>query len=133
MTPNRPGGTSTKPPVLDLDALVKPVGRIKRFGKEHDVMPIDGVSQSLFEQLTDRHKAGEQVSLTEQSEIGAKIIAQLLPTMDAEDRDRLSLEERLRVIQMAAKAIEQVQEFIEGQEGNGRRPSPKGRAAGRSQ
>lgn len=129
MAPKSSGGTHGKATaLLDLDALVQPVGQVRRFGKVFDVLPLDGVSQQIFAQLADRNKSGETIPMTEQIDAGLSILGQVLPGMPEEERKRLSAEEQLKIIVMAGTAIERVQEFIQGQEGNGRRPTPKGQA-----
>lgn len=136
MSPNPSGGKTgpgRKLELLDLDALVEPVGQIRKNGKVFKVMPIDGVGQELFAQLVDRHTAGEKIPVTEQAQIGDKILVQVLPEADEEDRKRLTMEEKLKVISMAATAVERVRAFIrEAMGGNAQRPAPKGRASARS-
>lgn len=135
MTPSPSGAAkSADAPLLDLDALVIPIGRVKRFGQTHDVLPIDGVSYALFVQLTERGARGEAVSQTQELELATKILAQVMPTMSPEHLQALALDEKLKIIVLAGKSIDKVKAFIRSQDlaGNARRPVFKGRAPARS-
>ncbi len=126
-------------PILDLDALAAPVGRIRRFGAEHDVLPIDGVSQEMFEQIASRAKKGEDVELGEQMDLSRKLIAQTVPTMSEEDRRKLSLHDMVRIITMAGKTIDDVEAWIAAQgrgettAGKGEEPQAPGQPAASSE
>lgn len=140
MTPSRSGAATPRAaqsaalPVLDLDALVRPIGRVKRFKVEHDVMPIDGVSMNIFEQLREQAGKGETLQPGTEMELTRKILHQIIPTMSEEHLHALAVEEMLQIIMMARISVDRVRDFIRSQERSGKAPRPAhpGRARARS-
>lgn len=100
-------------PNLDLDALAAPVGTITRFGKTHEVLPLNAVGEHLLHQLAAQKDAAP--STTDQVALARRIVADIIPSMSSEEREKLSVSDMTRIIALAGQPIEQVEQWIASQ------------------
>ena len=112
-------------PIVDLDRLVQPIARVRLYGELHDVRPVDGRAADLLHQVADAQKRGEagdenaaQTGLLFY-DVAREIVASVVPTLTAEQRQRLTIEQMTSIIGIASKQVREVEAAIEHAEGNG--------------
>lgn len=112
-------------PLIDLDAMVRPVARIKLGGAPHDVWPIRGRGYELMQGIAERAKRQEPTPLDEQVRVLREIIAEVVPTLSAPERQALSLEQMLGIVGGATRQVELVKRMMTVFAGNGRGPTER--------
>lgn len=115
-----------KLPIIDLDALIEPVARVKLSCKEHDVLPISGTA---FDMATKVHEAGDSLSPTDKLDYMRKIMKALVPTVDDDAIIALSPKQIARILSIASGKVEQVQTRIKAEDAkNGKRSARRARS-----
>ncbi len=113
-------------PLLDMDALDKPIGRIKRFRLFHDVLPIDGRGYDLYKQATSPGAKGLEIDMLR------SIIKDVVPSMSEEHLHRLSVDNLGTIIRFALQPVETLQRTIDVHEKkDSARPVKRGSSKGR--
>ena len=93
------------PALVDLDALVQPVGRVHVGGADHDVLPLDGISYDAVLALND----GAGIAVADQLALARRVVTQCVPTLSAAIRQRLNLEQLTRLLAIAGRAVDGMQ------------------------
>lgn len=106
-------------PLIDIDALVQPVGRATIFGRAHNVFPINGIAFTLVMALEEGDGKGARESL----DISRRIIAECVPTLDEQDRDRLNVRQMTAIVAISMQQMTKVQQMIVVAEGKGSAPA----------
>lgn len=119
-------GTDDDVDTLDLDALVKPVGKIKLRGKTYVVLPVQGAAMTLIEQLVQEAKGskGKPKDGTEYLERGRKIVAAVVPTLGEALIKELNPEQLTAIIGKATGQVDKVKKVVAASAGKDR-GSPK--------
>ena len=116
-------------PVVDLDRLVRPIARVKLFGDHHDVRPVDGRAADLLHQVADAQRQGQAGDENAMRtgllfyDVAREIVASVVPSLTAEQRARLTIEQMTAIIGLATKQVHEVEEAMEHAEGNADRPA----------
>lgn len=102
--------------LIDLDALVRPVGRVTFQQTRFDVLPINGRGADLLQQIA----IGRNDPTSQRSwlSIARSIITDCIPTMTVEQVQALSIEQVTAVIGIATKQADKVRRFVGAMEGN---------------
>jgi hypothetical protein len=104
--------------IIDLDALLAPVGRVMIGGREHNVLPFDGASYHLLGQLQRAQSDG--ANTTEDSlrflEIACKLAHRIVPTLTEDQVSRLNDKQLAVILQLGAGQIEAVQKVLQDAE-----------------
>lgn len=112
-------------PIVDLDRLVQPIARVRLFGELHDVRPVDGRAADLLHQVADAQKRGEEGDENAAKtgllfyDVAREIVANVVPTLSAEQRQRLTIEQMTSIIGIASKQVQDIEHAIEHAEKNG--------------
>lgn len=118
--------------ILDLDALVRPIGKIKLAGKTHDILPVQGVAMQIVEQVAQQARRGTKANPTEQLDRGRRIVRAVVPTLTQEQVDRLNPEQLTAVINKATGPVDRVKGVIResdaGKSGGSRKAGTKPRS-----
>ena len=131
--------SETELPLLDLDALVKPVARVKIDGKIYPVLPITGNAYSLFMQIRDGAAAkvkqngktnGEQTGV-DYLVAARNIVREVVPTLPKDRETRMGISQLTGIIGASTGMVETVQRVVAGHEGKGRGPATPRRRPGR--
>lgn len=101
--------------LVDLDAMIRPVGRVLFQQTRHDVMPINGRGADMLQQIAAMKNDGVQRSWLG---IARSIIADCIPTLSPEQVQAMSIEQVTTVIGIATKQADRIKNFIGGMEGN---------------
>jgi hypothetical protein len=123
-------------PVVDLDRLMRPIVRIKIFGSVHDVLPVDGRAADLLHQVADARRQAELGDANAMHagllfyDVARQIVAAVVPTLTAEQRQRLTIEQLTQIIGLATRQVEEVEAAIERVEGNGHEPGDETQTPG---
>lgn len=104
--------------IIDLDAMVRPVGRILFQQVRHDVLPINGRGADLLQQIA-RPEAGTQRSWLN---IARSIILDCVPTLASEQIQSMSIEQVTAVIGLATKQADKIRALVGAMEGNAPEP-----------
>lgn len=106
---------------LDLDALVRPVAKIKLRGKTYLVLPVQGAAMTIIEQLAKDAKAAKHrpKSGAEDLERGRKIVAAVVPTLPSELIQGLSPDQITAIIGKATQQVGRVQAVVAASAGKG--------------
>ena len=114
--------------VIDLDAMAKPVARIKVFGFEHDVLPMNGRCYEILQGLTEKSDgAANSLSM----EYAQEIVHAVVPTLEPRQIKALNAAQLINVIAIASKHVDAVKKVIDSLEGNVKGPARKGRRPAR--
>jgi len=122
-------------PIIDLDELVQPIARVRLFGVVHDVRPVDGRAADLLHQVADAQKSAAEGDANAAQvgllfyDVAREIVAGVIPTLDRDERARLTIEQMTTIIGIATRQVKAVEAAIEHAEGNASgpataRPSP---------
>lgn len=101
--------------IVDLDAMVRPVGRVLFQKTRHDVIPINGRGADLLQQIAVAKNDGTQQTWLP---IARSIIMDCIPTLSSEQVLLMSIEQVTAVIGIATKQADRIKHFIQVMEGN---------------
>lgn len=96
--------------VLDLDALVRPIGKVRLGGNDHDVRPISGRAYGLLATFA---KTGKDATIDEQLAVGRKIASDIVPTLSASEVESLTIDQILAIIGKATIHVDKVKDAID--------------------
>jgi len=115
-------------PIIDLDRLAQPVAKVKLFGNLHDVRPVDGRAADLLHQVSDARQRAENGDADSRAagllfyDVAREIVASVMPSLPAEQRARLTIDQMTSIIGIATKQVKEVEAAMERAEGNGSGP-----------
>lgn len=88
--------------VLDLDALVRPVGHARLDGKTYAVLPVQGEAMAIFEQITaeavERKKTGTPIDNVRHLDLARRIVAAVAPELPEARVKTLAIEQLTAII-----------------------------------
>lgn len=102
--------------IIDLDALVRPIGRVRLDKELHDVLPINGRGADLLQQIATGR--GDPAVQRTWLSVARTIIADCIPTLTIDQVKALSIEQVTATIGIATKQADNVRKIIESMEGN---------------
>lgn len=109
-------------PIVDLDALAVPSGKVTLHGTAHDVLPFDGASYHLLAQLQRAQaEKGDEAAPDDHLqflELACRLAHRIVPTLTAEQVARLNDKQLAAILQIGAGQVETVQRAMKAQEGN---------------
>jgi hypothetical protein len=119
------------PELIDLDVTMAPIARVKLFGATHDVLPIDGKSQRILLAVLAPLTSDQKLTPSEAAALANEntdrldaIVAQVVPTLDDDERARMPTDLRMKVIQIAGRQIERVKAAMDQVGAEGKAASP---------
>lgn len=102
--------------IVDLDAMVRPVGRVLLDKVVHNVLPVNGRGADLLQQIAiGRNDPEVQKSWLS---VARTIIGDCIPTITEQQVYVLSIEQVTTIIAIATKSADNVRKMIERMEGN---------------
>lgn len=88
--------------VLDLDALVRPVGHARLDGTQYPVLPVQGEAMAIFEQITaeaaDRKVTGAPIDNVRHLDLARRIVAAVAPGIPEARVKTLAIEQLTAII-----------------------------------
>lgn len=93
--------------VVDIDALVRPVGRVRVFARIEPVMPVDSDGYKLIQTMgSGGEDAGPQL------DTARKVVARVVPTLTAEEIGRLTVTQIVAIISVCTRGVADVEKMI---------------------
>jgi hypothetical protein len=113
--------------ILDLDALVRPVGRVKVRGKLYEIMPISGRGMQLFAQM-----AAKEITVRQMLETTQTIVGDIIPALPKDDLGRLTMDQLTAIAeraQLTTRTVERVvgraEKNVSARSGKAKRKPPR--------
>lgn len=112
--------------VIDIDAMVAPVAEIVVQKKKHKVLPVNGASYEMLQEIATLKDKSTYLGISQQ------IVAQVVPTLTQPQVKALHLSQLSGIIALATGQVEKVRKMTKALEGNGhsstsrKRRRPKG-------
>lgn len=105
--------------VLDLNALVRPIARVKLFDGEYDVMPASGRAAELLDQIAQHVQLpAEQRPAISISAIQREIVTECVPSLPDDVYAKLNVDQINAITSIATRMQERVRAMIDDKEKN---------------